>query len=355
MLQIMLCGASDTEDVREQFVGVVAGMGAQPLHYLSGDVWYTNSPTANWSVNSKQSVLQADICVFVVMRRFGEITWSTELQAALETGKPFIVLCLDNTYQQYLTLLHHISDLSAITDQTERHLVEVLRDMERERQLTIVSFSLATVADTLRRQLAAQFKMGMDLVHSRNQRAALALTMASPEKLRREDLQRLGELAADELEDKGPRKRAIRVLARAGGLDEEELLALLESSEQGVQRLAIQELPGLYRTRPPDSSFLRQLVEIANQADDVGVARRLIASIIELDLGMALHVLVDLSLPEEGSRRRLAQALESKEREIRDENLREIAIKLSDRCLLGPTGTDWKQACRDFQKRLRDE
>ncbi|MDQ6944924.1 MAG: hypothetical protein M3256_01345 [Actinomycetota bacterium] len=355
MLQIMLCGAADTEDVRDQFVNVVAGMGAQPLHYLSGDVWYTNSLTANWSVNSKQTVLQADICVFVVLRRYGDITWSTELQAALEAGKPFIVLCLDSTYQRYLTLLHHISDLSAILDQGERHLVEVLRDIERERQLTIVSFSVATVADTLQRQLAGLFKSGMALVQLRNQRAALALTMVNPDKLRREDLQRLAELAGDELEDKGPRKRAIRVLARAGGLDEEELLPVVESAEQGVQRLAVQELPGLYRMRPPNPSFLRQLVEIANQADDVGVARRLIASLIEIDLRTGMQALLDLSLNEEGSRRRLAQALVGKEREICDGNMQEIAIKLSDYCLKGPTGQDWKQACRDFQERLRDK
>src|SRR5436309_1205281 len=129
MLQIMLCGAADTEDVRDQFVDVVAGLGAQPLHYLSGDVWYTNSPTASWNVNSTQTVLEADVCVFVVIRRYGEITWSTELEAALEAGKPFIVLCLDKTYQRYLTLLHHVTDLSAISDPAERHLVEVLRDM----------------------------------------------------------------------------------------------------------------------------------------------------------------------------------------------------------------------------------
>lgn len=40
MLEVMLCGAVDTSEVRDGFVDVVTDFGGVPLHYLSGDVLY---------------------------------------------------------------------------------------------------------------------------------------------------------------------------------------------------------------------------------------------------------------------------------------------------------------------------
>jgi hypothetical protein len=354
MLQIMLCGAADTDDIREQFVTVVSGFGALSLHYQSGEVRYTNTLTSSWTKNSLQSVLQADICVFVIVERYGDITWNTELQAALESGKPFVLLCLDRTYNRYLTLSDHVADLDAIRDPAERRLVEVLGELEYERQLTIVTFTYAAFQETLRRQLAALVKIAIGLLNIRNQREAVALTLADPQKMSHRDLRVLTELALDELEDKGGRKRAVKVLSRTCGVDDEDLLLLLDSNEQGVQRLAMLELAGLYRMRPPDGAFFDQLVDIANQSDDVGIPRRLIPALLEIDVDAAVHAFMGLALEEEGSRRRLAEALGRREDDIRRKHeLRSAVLELTARCLTGPTGRDWKRECEAFRLRLQ--
>lgn len=95
-----VCGAEDTDQVRGQFVEVVEDCGATPLHYLSGDVQYINSRASRWTENSRATVEGADVCVFVIVERFGSITWGTELRAALNAGVPFLVLCLEKTYKK---------------------------------------------------------------------------------------------------------------------------------------------------------------------------------------------------------------------------------------------------------------
>ncbi len=57
MLDVMLCGASDPEMVREDFVGVIGDFGGSPLHYLSGDILYINAANSSWAANSSATVL----------------------------------------------------------------------------------------------------------------------------------------------------------------------------------------------------------------------------------------------------------------------------------------------------------
>src|SRR4051794_35044535 len=79
-----------------------------PLHYLSGDLHYINSVDSRWSENSRATVRTADICVFVIVERFGAITWETELREALEAGVPFLFLCLADTYRKYIDLIRSV-------------------------------------------------------------------------------------------------------------------------------------------------------------------------------------------------------------------------------------------------------
>ncbi|MFI5501554.1 hypothetical protein ACIA5E_21030 [Nocardia asteroides] len=80
-MRVMLCGASDTDDVRDQFAEVITGFGGEPLHFLSGSIQYLNSADASWSKNSEITIRAADLCVFVIVEDFGEITWGTELRS----------------------------------------------------------------------------------------------------------------------------------------------------------------------------------------------------------------------------------------------------------------------------------
>jgi hypothetical protein len=346
----MLCGAADTRNVLEHFERVVRDVGGQPMTYLQGAITYSNAVGARFEANSRASVLDADICVFVVVEDYGDLTWRTELDTALQAGTPFLVLCLDATYAKY-RILNELRSLDGVTDPSDRRMTQVLRSLEYDWQLTVAPFTPATFEQKIREQLGGLFEAGMRLVQQRNVRTALRLTVADADKLSASDVQRLVELATDELEDKGPRKRAIRLLADRGGLDEDDVFALLESSEQGVQRLAFDTLPRLVRA-PVGDEFLIRAVEVANNADDVGIPRRLVPALVQLDRAGAVRAFEHLTLAEEGTRRRLAMALIAVEEAIREAELNDVARRLLDRCLSVSAEQDWKTAAREMRDRL---
>lgn len=97
MFEVMLCGAYDVGNIEETFSEVVQGFGATPWWYSDGRILYRNSRHSRWEDNSKATVRNADICVFVILEEYGEITWTTELQEALNAGKQFAVLVLDTS------------------------------------------------------------------------------------------------------------------------------------------------------------------------------------------------------------------------------------------------------------------
>jgi len=100
---------------------------------------------------------------------------------------------------------------------------------------------------------------------------------------------------------------------------------------------------------------LSRAVDLApNKSDDVGIARRIIPSLLEIDLESSLVAFSELSFEEEGSRRRVASALESREQEIVRDGMQEQALALADRCLDGSRGADWKLRCQEFRNRLRN-
>ncbi len=351
MLGIMLCGASDTADLARSFAEVTQGIGGEPWHYQTGEILYLNNATASWEGNSRRTIAAADLCVFVILRRHGEITWSTELRAALDGGKPFLVLCLDTTYAEYLALTRNVA-VDAISDDNKRRLVETMTELESERQLTVATFDFNTFKDVYRREAAKLFEEALHLLSERSKRQTLIALLGDPARLTRRDLEAVEELAVDEFEDKHPRKLAVAALAARGGASPDTVLALMASKEQGIQRASIAGLSRLYVERPADPEFLDDCVSLANDSDDTGVTRRLIPAMFELGVAEAIQALDALDLGEIGARRRLAAALEANEGAIRDENLSLEAINLLNRCLVKTEDAGWLARCRSFIDRL---
>lgn len=349
----MLCGASDMKDVVTQFVEVTSQLGGEPWHYLSGEILYRNSATASWDRNSRRTVAAADLCVFVVLRDYGKLTWGTELRGALDEGKPFLILCLASTYDEYYALRANLNSTTAIADEGKRNLVETLTEVEFERQLTIVRFDYGNFAEVYRREASKLFAEGLEALQARSRREALAGLLVSPDKLSTRDLVVAEEIAVDEFEDKTIRKQAVLALLARGAASEDVALNLVRSREQGVQRLAIANLPGLYRQRPPDPDFLADCVALANDADDVGLLRRLIPAVFEIDVAAAITVLAGLDLTEIGTRRRLATALEANEEGIIRAGMNPAAIALLERCLQKSETEGWLARCRAYVERLR--
>lgn len=352
MFTVMLCGASDTDDVRGQFAEAVTAYGGEPLHFLSGGILYQNSADASWQQNSRKTVHAADLCVFVIIEKYGEITFGTELRSALASGKPFIVLCHERTYQDYQTLRKHLTDVGAIREEGSRKLVAVIREMEYDWRLTITTFSYGTFTSVLRREIANLFHQILQTQQEKNRRVAVARLLGDRVRLSAEDLTVVVGIATDELEEKTLRKRAIMALADRGGVDEDTVLAFLSSAEQGVQRLAVQLLDKLYQVRPPEPEFLAQCAQVANESDDTGIVRRLIPSILRIDLAAAVEALENIDLSEVGTRRRIANLLEEYEMDIIAADLSTSVVELLARCLEDPQETGWKSRCRRLRERL---
>ncbi|MEH0929080.1 hypothetical protein [Micromonospora sp. CPCC 205558] len=349
MLRIMLCGAHDTERYREDFIHVANGFDAEVWHYLSGDILHVNHAQASWETNSRDTVQHAHVCVFVIVEAYGEITWRTELREALVIGKPTLVFCLDRTYQVYKTLTR---EAAGILDPDKQKLVDILSEVESERQLTIIPFSYGGFKDRFKSQLSRLTELALRQMEERNRRAAVARLFNEPTRLSRSELLVGAAIAVDEFENKIARKQAIRVLAAHRAADEEIIIALMSSMEQGVQRLAIELLPQLYVPRPADPEFFAHCISVANRAADVGVARRLIPALVDIDLPAAVRAMATLELVESGARRRLAETLETYEQHINDPEVVDGVCSLLTRCLTSEAELDWKNRCRAFYERL---
>lgn len=353
MLRVMLCGAADTDRIREQFSETVLQFGGEPWHYVSGRILHLNSGQANWKANSALTVGRADLCVFAIVERYGKITWNTEMRAVLEGGKPFLVLCLEETYEKYRTLKHAVVDRSAIADEHDRELLDLIAELQSEqRQTTITTFRYGSFREALREQMASLFEVLLGAQEQRNRRGAAVRLAADPAGLSLRALSDLRDVALDETEDKNDRKRAVGALAARRTADEDLVRALLSSDEQGVQRIAVRLLPDLVRGFTWEPDFVEHCVTVANGSDDVGVARRLIPALMAIDLGAALKAFELLDTSEIGTRRRLATAFEAAESEIRDRGLHANAVAILDRCMAGPGERGWLARCRELRDRL---
>lgn len=355
MLDVLLCGAADTAEIRDDFVQVVSEFGGTPLHYMSGDILYVNAATSTWVENSQASVQSSDLCVFVIVRTLGSITWTAEFREVVTSGKPFLMLCLDSTYSRYLQLSQDARrGTDDIPDRDDQVLFETLAAVDRDYQVTIVPFPANGLAEVLRRQLANTYAVSLQLLEIQNRRRFLRTLFDNPESLTAHQLEWTTDLALDEMEAKGPRKQAILALALRHAASEEVTLALLGSLEQGVQRVAFAHLADLYHERPPNPTFLNAVIDIANMADDVGVARRLLPTIFDMDLATALEALTALNLSDIGLRRRLTDQLEWHEDRIRELRLVPAALRLAEGAQAGPDSQDWKKRLKRFIERHSD-
>ena len=344
MLTIMLCGAADTSVVVSEFATVATALGADPWHFLSGDIFYLNNASASWRANSARSVAAADVVVFVVVRQYGEVSWTTELRQAVDDGTPFVILCLTDTYRSYLAAEADRPDpAAAVSQPIDPRLADTMRELERTYSFTIVQFDDATFSAVLRRELAKVFVHGIQALTSRARRESLASLLGNPDSLTAHDLHIAREVALDEFEDKRLRKAAITALAHRDGLDEDSTLSLVRSSEQGVARLSVELLDRLYRQRPPAHDFLAEIIDVAGDSDDVALSRRLVHSLFRLSLEDALAVACDMHVSDVGIKRRLVDHIETNlEAILASHELRRAAELVLGRCLAPAGESPWK-------------
>ncbi|MCD5316914.1 hypothetical protein [Kineosporia babensis] len=304
--------------VRPSFLKQVQNFGAEPAFYQDGTLTYENSRTSRWTNNSTATVRDVDICVFVVLEKYGEITWNTELDQALESGHPFIIMVLESSLAKYTAFVHGLTDLSALKSPDDRKLVEMLQMIRSDYELTVVPFSHDSFGLVLGMQLSKLFQRSVRLLRRCDRRTALLRSLDSSGQLNRRQIDQLIEIATNDYEvDKLQRKMALRRLAAADVRDRDLLLDVCTSKEQGVQRLGFDLLDKLIPL-PPDEDLVRRLADISAQSDDVGVPRRFLSSIADLEPQL-LDVALSAAGPrDEGSRRRAFEGLENNEQVMRE-------------------------------------
>lgn len=293
-MDIMLCGANDVREISDGFIKTVMDMGAAPWFYQLGTIFHINSSTSSWASNSRASVAKADVCVFVMLEEYGEITWSQELQQALDLGKPFLVMAHEDKFMRYMNLSHSLSDVDSIKSEEDKKMVSLLRMIQSDFQLTIRPFSYMTFPEILRCELSSLFLEGIGHLERRNLRAHVLDVLDTTKPLTSSNLQQLAELATDEHEsNKLARKRALTRLAADKIRGWELLLTTCNSKEQGIQRLAFDCIPWLVPL-PIEPDRIEELAAIATRSDDIGIPRRLILAIAEAcptELDTALSLL----------------------------------------------------------------
>jgi HEAT repeat protein len=360
MLRVLLCGASDIDRVSQSFARVVGAFGGEAWQFLDGRINYLNSATATWEQNSAATVRAADLVVFAIVERHGRISWDVELVEALDAGKPLLILCLSSTYNRYQTLrgaLH--DDLSALEDNDLRRVVEQLRSLEVDRQLTIAQFESESFGACLRQQMSTLFVRGLHGIEQRQARAAVARLLEAPDELRGADWPQIVRIALDEFELKQLRKRALHALAVGGpGLEDDEIISLISSPEQGVQRTAIANLSQLVRGRPVDPELIAEIVALVSASDDIGLLRRAIPALLDASARVAVGELARMDLTQAGVRRRIAEALVARQAGLVDLDAaaRRDAITLLTLCVEDAApDPGWKPAARSLILALAGE
>ena len=71
MINTMLCGANDLGDyILSYFVETCNEMGLTPLNYLKGNIYYRNYGNTPWQENSKLTVHNAELIIFVIEEKY---------------------------------------------------------------------------------------------------------------------------------------------------------------------------------------------------------------------------------------------------------------------------------------------
>lgn len=168
----MLCGAADVRDFQEDFKETVREFGGDPWSFLDGSIHHLNSAGADYRANSEMSVRAADLCVFVINREYGEITWNVEMEEALRSGRPFLLLAHEETFKQYQVIRDQFTNMSALHIKSTK-LFLAIRDAER-RNLTVLPFRSSKFADSLRQGLSIVLQRGLAALEQQSSHAEVA-------------------------------------------------------------------------------------------------------------------------------------------------------------------------------------
>ncbi len=250
-MNIMLCGASDIEEFLEPFKEIVYQFEGNPNCYIDGTIKYSNFK--EWTDNSEESVRKSDIILFLIIKNFGEITWDIEYQMAKQIGKPFLIMCLDHTHNNYLSLDSNFKNSEEF--QLKENKILTLIELLYQEKKSIAPFSKDFFKVIFKRQLSQIVTKAVEVLQKENQKTNLLKIIELKEDFKQEistpsNRKYLMELLSDVFEKKEIRKQILECFCDNDNLKltKIEIQNLVYDPEQGIQRRTVQLLPKLFNS-----------------------------------------------------------------------------------------------------------
>lgn len=367
MINIMLCGAGDVNELLPPFKEVANEIGFNPLNYTDGTILYHNYGINRWERNSRLTVNSSDILLFVINERYGQITWSTELDEANINGKNFIILCRDETYKNYRFFKDQRLEYPTNLDQNKKDLYILIDRIENTNQLSVIPFNIFDFKTRVKEHLMTLFKFALSLTEKENQRNSfLPVLMSSRynnlllEHVNTKNEKICREILFDFFENKEMRKRALEYFKYSKSLSDEDITELSSDMEQGLKRKTLVMLPELLGHQNNLNVIFEDIITNIANDDDVGLIRRAIKTLSNVNLELSIRYF-GLLFPaaDVGTPKRIISVIKERENEIDDillvkPDLTDSLINLVNACInYNNDKTDWKSIANDLLNKYK--
>ncbi len=359
----MLCGASDMQYISGQFIDLVKKFGFSPLCFINGSIHYSNYNS--WEKNSILTVSNADILVYVILEKHGEITWNTEFSHAKNLGKPFIIFCLDKTYSFYINLSND-KNITIEADSSVAKIIKLLTQLDNE-QRTIIPFQYQTFNELLHREIVNLLRESIKSLEKENQKNELIRLVKSKSNkdlknyLTNEgDINLLKSILFDIFENKELRKRILDFFTLNYKLTDNEVIDLITDHEQGIRRKTLTLIKELTNYYSDYNLIFSSVIEVCKNYDDIGLINRAIPSLLETNLKLGIKSL-NQYFPQKSSStsQKLIYILKEKAKEIlelsnSDEVFKFDVIKLINSATnLTESLNDWKNIANELLEKCK--
>jgi hypothetical protein len=287
------------------------------------------------------------VILFVIHERYGSITWEVEYKTAKQIGKPFLILCLDDTHNRYIKNDKGLESL-APEDTSFKDILTLIQSLYVERR-SPVPFSKNNFSLIFKKQLSLLLANAAEALQKENRKEILLNIVRLNKDYKKqlaipENKAYLMELLSDVFEKKEVRKQVLECFCENEylKLNEEFLQNLVYDPEQGVQRRTVQLLPRLFHEGINKDSFFDFLLKRTEEVDDSGFDRRLVVSLLEIDFEIACKKLKAFPMSDIGIPRRIIGWF--------NDNYERVESKLSGNEELMKDITELKDVCKQYEK-----
>lgn len=307
---VLLCGAADIKTIVSSFKTTIASMGFDPKEFITGTSPANNF--SNWGENSMEAVTRADIIVFVLISKAGDITWNVEYETAVRLGKPYILLCEEELASLYFTTRE--DPLVKVTSKHKLHKAMKVLDLLIEQQRSIIRFSISdnNFSKVLLGRMTIELESAVKKLEEYYKNRGLLLLIRDKNykqlmfnNLTNSQIQYFENVLMDVFEHKEIRKRIIYFFSIHKYLSDEQIIALIDDPEQGIAREVVDHLPALVSDKNNKEKIISALISTLDGSTESGTIRRAINSILNLDFKIGINYIDKIPAYDIGTPRRI--------------------------------------------------